>query len=54
MTKTNYQKIIRKLDSLRKHSQYLKILRDKVSNFEDYSSDFEIVGSTERYLQLCA
>jgi len=54
MTKTNYQKIIRKLDSLRKHSQYLKRLRDKVSSFEDYSSDFEIIGSTERYLQLCA
>jgi uncharacterized protein YutE (UPF0331/DUF86 family) len=54
MTKTNYQKIIKKLDSIRKNSKYLKQLRAKVKNFDEYSSDFEIIGSTERYLQLCA
>jgi uncharacterized protein YutE (UPF0331/DUF86 family) len=52
MTKTNCQKIIAKLDNLRKNSQKLKQLKEKVKSFDDYFSSIEILGSTERYLQL--
>lgn len=52
MTKTNCQKIIAKLDNLRKNSKKLKQLKDKVKSFDEYSSSIEILGSTERYLQL--
>lgn len=52
MTKTNCQKIIAKLDNLRKNSKRLKQLKDKVVSFDEYISSIEIFGSTERYLQL--
>ena len=52
MTTINYQKIIAKLDNLRKNSKKLKQLKSEVKSFDEYSSSIEILGSTERYLQL--
>ncbi|MDD5098338.1 MAG: DUF86 domain-containing protein [Candidatus Pacebacteria bacterium] len=40
------------MDNLRKNSKKLKQLKDKVKSFDEYSSSIEILGSTERYLQL--
>ena len=52
MTKTDRQKIIAKLDSLNKNIKRLKQIKNEVKSFEDYSSNIQILGSTERYLQL--
>lgn len=52
MTKINYQKIAEKLDNLRKNYKNLKQLKSAVKDFDDYFSNIQIVGSTERYLQL--